>query len=351
MEFTSNILGNFNYRFDAVIDPGDNYVMSSTWNYFAGTFQESSGPELQTYLPGPGEYPVCLTVNALDAGTLQPCSTSTCKLINALPDSSCLDLEPDFTLALISGTTVTFQDLTTFVDQPFTTSWSFDDGSASTAQQPTHTFEGIGPHRICITVNGGAPGYCSATLCKWLYLGPGNAECELFLNAGFIHVGSGQLVGVLDTSVTSGQEHDITWDFGDGTTSQGRVAVHAYEAPGTYSLCRTLRMWGAVLNDTCLTTECVEIDAMAPVGLSDELHGSNWKIWPVPVQAQLVVEGVFQDAFLLTLFDLGGRVVLQRTENSGGSRSVLDLSDIGSGSYLLEVRSGSAVRIFRVVKE
>ena len=142
---------------------------------------------------------------------------------DALTDSSCLDLDPDFTLGLINGATITFQDLTTFADQSFSTSWSFDDGAAVAGQQATHTFDGVGPHRICITVTGGTPGYCSATLCKWLYLGPGDAECELFLDPGFLHVSSGQLVGVLDTSVTSGLEHEITWDFGDGTTSQGRA--------------------------------------------------------------------------------------------------------------------------------
>jgi PKD repeat protein len=351
VEFTANILGSYAYRFDAVIDQGNTYVVNSTWSYLAGSFQESTGAELLTYFPGPGEYPVCLTVNALDAGTFEPCSTSTCMLIDALPDSSCLDLDPDFTLGLISGATITFQDLTTFADQSFSTSWSFDDGAAVAGQQVTHTFDGVGPHRICITVTSGAPGYCSATLCKWLYLGPGDAACELFLDPGFLHVSSGQLVGVLDTSVTSGLEHEITWDFGDGSTSQGRVAVHAYEAPGNFSLCRTLRMWGAMLNDTCLTTECVEINASSAVGLDDVVVKDNWRVWPVPFHTQLVLEGPVNDGSVLTLFDVGGRTVHQHRVVRGGQRTVLDLGHLQAGAYLLEVRSQAAVHTHRVVKE
>jgi len=152
VDFTANILGSFAYQFDPVVDQGNTYVVGSVWSYLAGDIEQSTDPELQTVFPGPGEYPVCLTVNALDAGTFQPCSTSTCRLIDALPDSSCLDLNPDFTIGLINDATITFQDLTSFSGQSFTTSWSFDDGSTVAGLQATHTFEGSGPHKVCMNL-------------------------------------------------------------------------------------------------------------------------------------------------------------------------------------------------------
>lgn len=351
VDFTANILGSFAYQFDPVVDQGNTYVVGSVWSYLAGDIEQSTDPELQTVFPGPGEYPVCLTVNALDAGTFQPCSTSTCRLIDALPDSSCLDLNPDFTIGLINDATITFQDLTSFSGQSFTTSWSFDDGSTVAGLQATHTFEGSGPHKVCMNVLGGPPGYCSTTLCKWLYLGPGNAPCELFLDPGFIHASSGQLVGVLDTSVTSGLDHDITWDFGDGTSAEGAIAVHAYTIPGSYSLCRTLRMWGAVLSDTCLTTECVEINTMTQVGIRDGAGENEWTASPNPFQDQLVLIGPAAGTEVVSLMDVGGRFVQRWKPAPGQERTVLDLIDLRPGVYLLEVSSVRSVRTLRVIKE
>ena len=352
VDFDEIILGGYGYMMVPQVLPGQTYVLNSIWSSFSDVLSQSADPDLYINFPGPGEYPVCLTVNALDAGSFAPCSTSTCRLIEALPDSICLDLVADFNIGGISGSEITFVELGDILAVPHETQWSFADGTTVIGSSASFSFTGAGPHRVCMTLVGGAPAYCTSSVCKWLYIGPGTNDCDLFVNPGFIHFNDGQLVGVLDTSSTSGLDHAVEWDFGDGTASSGQVAIHAYEWFGEFSLCRTLRSWGPMLSDTCVTTECVQVYTFPATSVADGPEGLvSWTAGPVPTEDQLELRGPRVHGLHVRLLDMSGRNVQALTLSDGTEHVPLDMSGLGSGAYLVELRSPVGIHTLRVLKQ
>jgi PKD repeat protein len=351
VDFDEHILGGYGYLMVPQVSPGQTYVVDSIWSSFSDVLSQSTDPELSINFPGPGEYPVCLTVNALDAGTFAPCSTSTCKLIEALPDSICLELVADFNISAISGAEITFVELGDIQAVPHETQWSFGDGITMIGSSASFSFTGAGPHRVCMTLLGGAPPYCTSSVCKWLYIGPGTSDCDLFVDPGFIHFSDGQLVGVLDTSSTSGLDHLVEWDFGDGTSSSGQIAVHAYEWFGVFSLCRTLRTWGPMLNDTCVATECVEVLALPATNVDEGREGLGaWTAGPVPAGDALVLQGPPITDLQVRLLEMSGRLVKEVSHGAGTDRVTMDLGGVGVGTYLVELRSAEGIHTLRVIK-
>lgn len=353
VDFQAHILGGFNYYLEPLVQPGQTDVMDRVWSSFTTTLDQFSSADLYLGFPGPGTYPVCLTVNALDAVTLLPCSTSTCKLIEALPDSSCLDLQADFTIAGINGGQITFIQQGDITAMAHTAVWEFPDGSQVEGGSAAFTFNGPGPHAIQLSLIGGPPHYCTSTVVKWLYLGPGNAPCDDFMEPGFAYYVLNELVGVLDTSTTAGLEHEVRWDFGDGSSSTGNMAIHAYIDPGAYELCRTLRTWGPMLSDTCSVTECVVVEAIpggvtAVDGVAARL--SSWRADPMPVVDQLLLSGTAEEAVECSVMDMRGRVVFSRLLTSGVERHTVDVSLLPPGGYLVEIRSPQGRQVLRMVK-
>ena len=349
VDFESNILGGLEYRFDPVVELGDNLPISSIWSHLTTSFGQTWQEILFLQYPLPGEYPVCLTVNAFDLLAQEPCSTTTCKLIDIVQDSLCLSLEVDFTLGALAGQAVDLVNLTTYAGGAVQYSWDFGDGAVQSAPDPSHVFVGNGPHRICLTATDLAPPFCSRTACKWLYFGPGGVDCDVLVEQGFLLVQQENLVGVLDTSLTSGMDNAITWDFGDGAQAQGRVAVHAYTAPGWYDLCSTLSLWGPLLADTCQRTLCATVEYQPAVGVHEAAAGALLHAWPVPVQDRLHVAGIGGEAQLLLVDGIGR--TLQRTWVSGNGVVHLDMAALPAGAYLLRVVQDGRQRSLRVLKQ
>jgi PKD repeat protein len=352
VEFTPHILGGLDYRFEPQITVGENLLLNAVWSYLSNDFAQSFEDTLFLSYPAPGEYPMCLTVNAYDLLEQQPCSTTTCQLVDIVADSLCLQVLADFTIATVNGQTITFLDLsTTIASGPDLLSfWDFGDGTTSMDAYPSHTFDGNGPHRICLTVTSTGPVTCVSTTCKWLYLGPGSVDCDLLLDPGFLLVQQDNLVGVLDTSVTSGMESSIAWDFGDGTQASGRVAVHAYATMGYFELCRTVSLWGPLLNDTCQRTQCVWVDAFTAVGLEEATYQDGLRAWPVPFTERITLAGLRPDDGYLHIIDpLGREVHVQR--HTGHGTVELDLGHLRPGSYVVVVGHGKHARRLRIVKQ
>ena len=254
----------------------------------------------------------------------------------------------NFEIAAVVGQTVTFENTSTFaglIDQEV---WSFGDGAGATSSTPTNTFVGPGPFEICLTLVSSDP-YCSATLCQWLYLGPGNVECAQLIDQGYWLLQADNLVGVLDTSRTSGMYSTIDWDFGDGAHATGNVAVHAYPVQGEFQLCGTLRAWGPLLGDTCISTVCHSVWPQL-VGLEETPSIPPWSVSPNPCTDAITLWG--DDAFVtqVVVLDALGRTVLTPPKSAGVGSARLDLSSLEVGPYLLHLSTPERSSAIRIIK-
>ncbi|MEO8588497.1 MAG: PKD domain-containing protein [Flavobacteriales bacterium] len=349
--FTSEIVGPYTYVFSPVVTPGITAITGSVWSYYTTDFYQLLGEvNLQVAFPGAGDYPVCLTVNAIDPETLLPCSTTTCDLFQPLADASCASLIADFTISAVDGQAVTFADLSSFTATIEQSYWSFGDGTSSVEAMPSHTFDGPGPHEVCLTVVGPAPVHCSTTMCKWLYLGPAGVECSTLLEQGYLLLQQDNLVGVLDTSHTSGMNSAVTWDFGDGTIAEGTVAVHAYDG-GSFQLCSTVRLWGPLTTDTCISTLCRTVDAFPAAFVGERADGNDVHTWPNPFTDHLSLSGFTPGVVDIRVDDACGRSVYRALVHTENRSVVLDLGHLDQGTYWVRCTQAGLVHTGHTVKQ
>lgn len=124
-------------------------------------------------------------------------------------------------------------------------SWNFGDGSTSTEQNPSHTYNAAGTYTASLTVTG-----------------PGGTDIETKTN--YIQVTEAPAVAGFSGSPTSGYRpltvqftdgstgtiNSWAWDFGDGWTSPQRNPSHTYNSAGTYTVSLSVTGPGGIDTET-----------------------------------------------------------------------------------------------------
>jgi PKD repeat protein/Zn-dependent protease len=217
------------------------------WDFGDGTTSTVKDP---THTFGPnGNYTVSLTV-----------TNSYGKDTKTLPGYISVGDPPKVNFSVSSATgilplTVTFTDRTS--GSPRSWIWDFGDGSASTVQNPTHTYT--------------KPGTYTVTVSSANEFGTGRITRSGLITTGIVP-GAEFAVGpqegdppltVSFHDFSSGTPLAWLWDFGDGSTSTEKDPVHAYSATGTYSV--TLHVANAFGSDMLTRPNLVRIGESAPV--------------------------------------------------------------------------------------
>ncbi|RYZ15883.1 MAG: PKD domain-containing protein, partial [Sphingobacteriales bacterium] len=110
-------------------------------------------------------------------------------------------------------------------------SWTFGDGATSTLPNPTHTYAATGTYRVSLTVKNAVSG-CEHTDSAQVIIAD---EQALFSATDLILCRSGSTVFTAIEQHTGGIT-GLTWDFGDGTTSNINPAQHTYPLAGNYNV-------------------------------------------------------------------------------------------------------------------
>ena len=79
----------------------------------------------------------------------------------------------------------------------------------------------------------------------------------------------------------------------------------------------------------------------------DYLDAVHFRFYPNPVRTDLHIQSR-TTIDLITVYTLTGQKIMQ--ENGSATESILDLSSLSAGSYLVNVASGSASKSFLIVK-
>ncbi len=345
-------LGGLAQQFNGLVVPGNTIVGVSQWTYFTDELQQMTGDSVQVTFPAAGEMPVCLSVAAYDILAAQPCSTTTCRFVEILQDPSCLDLNADFgVLGVIDPNTIVFE-LTETPAPDVSVIWNVADGFTTIGNTPQMSFSDAGPHEICVTLVGPDPINCTATICKWLYLGPGQVDCSQVLSPGFLFFQNENIVVVVDTSTVTGQNSQVTWDFGDGTTAQGRVAVHFYDTLwGGYELCANVDAWGPLVSDTCAAMQCMYVQVGESAAHISETGSQQLRLWPNPAVDELYFEGLDPGPVDITIWDGLGREVHTGRLNPADGRALVPVGKLVPGIYTLRYQQNGASHSGRFVKE
>lgn len=139
-------------------------------------------------------------------------------------------------------------------------SWDFGDSSpAGSGAVVNHTYALAGSYIVCLTLTDSCR---SKTLCRTIQV------CADTLIAGFSSAGISFTRTFTDTSLNA---TSVSWDFGNGITSNLRNPSYTYPNPGTYIVCQTA-------TDACTsTTWCDTIDVCLDTLTANFTNSSSGK--------------------------------------------------------------------------
>lgn len=229
---------------------------NASWVWSFGDGTSGSGSTVFHSYSAPGTYTACLTVVDASGVTCNSCQTV------VVPSSA--GCQAFFTSAQVPGTT---QFNFTNQSQGNATyfAWSFGDGTSSTLQNPSHTYNGAGNYLVCLTIIDSIAG-CSDSYCDTISVGGG-----FICDATF----SFQTSPAATVFIANNQSNaSYSWDFGDGTTGTTPIMTHIYSNPGTYNVCLTVTTASGL---SC--TSCQSVTISSGTGCS-----SNFAIYPDTTQ-------------------------------------------------------------------
>lgn len=305
------------------------------WSFGDGATSSAQNP-CHTY-PTPGTYTVCLIVKNINNDADTACSSIT---INPLPVAN-------FTSASVCvGDPTCFNSLSTISSGTITGwSWNFGDPSTginntSSQQSPCHTFSGLGPFNVTLTVTSGSGCQNITTQPVAVYDPP---------IAAFTASVYGDTVVVADASVpTSGVIATWYWDFGDGGTSSLQQPTHIYSVNGTYTICLIVTS-----NYGCKDTACKTI-TISSASVNEIDISSLVIISPNPTNGEFRVSSPEYKIQDIEIYNLIGEKLFSVDPNNilRAQESIINLVT-PNGFYFLKIKMevGTATKKIIIVKQ
>ncbi len=228
------------------------------WSFGNGSFSYQENPVFT--FPGPGAYPVCLTLT-----DSLSCSSTFCDTLVINYPVSC---HVDFDLLPMSNNRVLVLNKSVNPGNPGQYLWDFGDGNTGIGDSIVHSFSGPGVYDIRLSYS--YPDIqCDTALVKTHVLAPNSSCYALFrpLDQGG---------GLYKFSVYSGGSGSIVqadWDFGDGVQFSGLYPPnHQYLKGGVYPVCLNVQT-----NQGCQYTFCdsIVVPNIPCQGRVNSSHGSQ----------------------------------------------------------------------------
>jgi hypothetical protein len=167
------------------------------------------------------------------------------------------------------------------------------------------------------------------------------------------------------------------WSFGDGTTSAESFPTHFYASGGSYQLCLTIADMNGCTSAHC-DTITVDEDGMyngmiidgrpgmlrngftltvineLPTTVAERTAVEEVALWPNPVEdvIRLAFTSARSASLQLQVIDANGRVMATSNYavNNGANQHDLNVSELESGMYLLQISDGTHSTSRRFVK-
>ncbi len=342
----------FNASFDTTL-----YL--ANWDFGDGTtISMGSNFQTHTYISGPMIYNVCMEL--VELSTMNVVCTFCVPL--AIPGPT--PCQANFTVVPF-GLDAYFIDYST--TDPANTSylWNFGDGSPlSTDRFPVHTYSAPGTYSVGFSINDGV---CVDSTFQTIVVDTAIIT-PVFCTSYFIftQLSPYQLAVV---NLSSGTNLSFSWDFGDGNTSTAAYPIHNYTTHGTYQICLTVADLSGCTNTYCdsLTVDSTgmiiyrnsnvgfTINVVSPTQLNtvniEENTSLISSLYPNPSKDRIVLTSSPKSgATIYSILSVSGQKI--KEGNLSGEKSEVDISELTSGIYFLEVRNKSGERSFaRFIKD
>jgi PKD repeat protein len=249
-----------------------------------------------------GTYNVCIRVKrSANATGTAPCVSEICKTVVVTPVCN-LVVGFNWTSSTTNPLTLDFTNLSTPLAATDSVRWTFGDGTASFAVNPTHTYANAGTYTVCLRVikNGTVAGTvpCVREFCKTVVV---QSLCNIPVSFT-MHRDSlnPRKVYFNNTTLTTTTVATVKWNFGDGTSATTWNAVHEYAQPGTYRVCLIVKFAPNCVRESCDTVvipnpppACTELSKFNYEKFSND--NQKYKFTPVYIANDIVYTWTFGD--------------------------------------------------------
>ncbi len=214
---------NFAFATNATVSGG---TVSYAWNFGDGAISSLQNPT-HSYTAA-GAYQVTLV-----ATTNNGCTDSVSQTVTVYPQPVA-GFTTNNNPQCLSSNNFTFTNTSTVSSGNITNySWSFGDGGASAAQNPTHSYAAAGTYQVklVVTTNNGCKDSVTGTVTvspQPLVSFTTNNSTQCLSNNNFTFTST--------STVSNGSITNYSWSFGDGGTSAAQNPTHSYAAAGTYQV-------------------------------------------------------------------------------------------------------------------
>lgn len=156
----------------------------------------------------------------------------------------------------------------------------------------------------------------------------------------------GNVVEVYVDASASTNASSYSWDFGNGVNGSGMMDTVSYIGGGTYTILLTVSN-GCGTDTMSMTVSFSSIE--------ESLLAQSINAYPNPTSSSLWVEAELSgsEAVSIKLLDAQGRLVIDISESghNGHLKRAIDVSNLATGIYMLEVRQGAAMATRRIIIE
>ncbi|MHC4586291.1 MAG: S8 family peptidase, partial [Planctomycetota bacterium] len=136
--------------------------------------------------------------------------------------------------------------------------WNFGDGTTSTQQNPSNTYQNAGSYTVSLTVTG-PDGSNTKSMEDYIQVTPAAPVADFTATP---RSGKSPLA-VQFTGTSTGSITSRLWNFGDGTTSMERSTSHTYQKAGSYTV--SLTVTGPGGSNTKTMGGYIQVTSPAPV--------------------------------------------------------------------------------------
>lgn len=253
MCLSTNAMGNYATN----LLPGQTAAWSVSGGGIAGLNNQSDVMVIWTSLPG------TVTVTITDPVT--GCTATQSVVITEECGGCDCVIAPSFSAIVNADKCEVYFSNETVLDsclQYVTYTWDFD-GVILTGSTVTYAFPTAGTHNVCLTVTAfNGEEWCSEKKCKKVET---NCEppCDCKLKPEFKYSVDPETCVFTFEGFSGGpsclQLVEYYWDFGDGNTSMGQIAGHAFAAAGSYEVCLHVIVRDAKGNVLCEEKYCDKV--------------------------------------------------------------------------------------------
>lgn len=298
-----------------VVENESMFAKDFDWDFGDGTTSTERHPEAHTY-ETPGEYIVTLTVSSWC------CSDTYTEAVSVGVMPIAADFSASTSEACVTEE-ISFTDLSS--GNIVQRTWNFPGGSPnySTEPNPVVSYSESGNYTVSLTVSDETGQTIVEERQDYIQVTP-------LPVAGFEFSSSDLTVAFLDQSTDASL---YLWDFGDGNQSSEPNPVHGYAESGAYPVTLTV------------TNECGTNTWSSSVELMPSSVTTNttlpFRLYPNPALDQVQIQPDFSGSYQIEVYTLTGKT-LHSYRNLQGTEQ-LSLTNLPTGSYLLQIQSGDKV--------